>query len=418
MTLIKISKIYYGWLIVGALFLSSAIGVGTRQGFGVFVDTWGGDWEVNVSTISLAAAIGWLVNGLSAPILGQMADKYGPKRVLIFCTFVVSVGSILVASSFNVFTLSIYYGFLISFATGTGGPIGILLSKWFKKRRGVAMGAVMAGGSIGSLFFVPLLTFITINFSWQLAWIMVGFFGFVLVLPLSIFVLKDKPDEILQSVENQSNNNETEVEDGPLWGDKWSNAYNSKPMWQLSIGYFVCGITTASISVHFIKWAISENISPYEAAFSFSVLSAVNGISVIASGYFSDKFERKLILGMVYFVRGLAFLALILLTGKIALWTFAIVGGMSWLATVPLTTALTSEFYGYKKLGSLVGLINMSHQIGGAIAVLIFGMIYDYYGNYDLGLWVGVIALIIASLASFSIKEKQFSSRFYKPIEN
>ena len=62
-------------------------------------------------------------------------------------------------------------------------------------------------------------------------------------------------------------------------------------MWQLSIGYFVCGITTASISVHFIKWAISENISPYEAAFSFSVLSAVNGISVIASGYFSDKFE-------------------------------------------------------------------------------------------------------------------------------
>ena len=418
MTLIKISKIYYGWLIVGALFLSSAIGVGTRQGFGVFVDTWGGDWEVNVSTISLAAAIGWLVNGLSAPILGQMADKYGPKRVLIFCTFVVSVGSILVASSFNVFTLSIYYGFLISFATGTGGPIGILLSKWFKKRRGVAMGAVMAGGSIGSLFFVPLLTFITINFSWQLAWIMVGFFGFVLVLPLSIFVLKDKPDEILQSVENQSNNNETKVEDGPLWVDKWSNAYNSKPMWQLSIGYFVCGITTASISVHFIKWAISENISPYEAAFSFSILSAVNGISVIASGYFSDKFERKLILGMVYFVRGLAFLALILLTGKIALWTFAIVGGMSWLATVPLTTALTSEFYGYKKLGSLVGLINMSHQIGGAIAVLIFGMIYDYYGNYDLGLWVGVITLIIASLASFSIKEKQFSSRFYKPIEN
>ena len=122
-------------------------------------------------------------------------------------------------------------------------------------------------------------------------------------------------------------------------------------MWQLSIGYFVCGITTASISVHFIKWAISENISPYEAAFSFSILSAVNGISVIASGYFSDKFERRIILGLVYFVRGIAFLALILLTGKIALWTFAIVGGMSWLATVPLTTALTSEFYGYKKLG-------------------------------------------------------------------
>ena len=418
MTLNKISKINYGWFIVSALFLTSAIGVGTRQGFGVFVDTWGEDWEVNVSTISLAAALGWLVNGLAAPILGQMSDKYGPKSVMILCSIVISAGSILVATSFNIFTLSIYYGFLISFATATGGPVGILLSNWFKKRRGVAMGAVMAGGSIGSLFFVPLLTFITINFSWQLAWIMVGIFGFVLVLPLSVFVLKNKPDEIIQSVASQSNNNAAKVDAGPLWVDIWSNAYNSKPMWQLSIGYFVCGITTASISVHFIKWAISENISPYEAAFSFSILSAVNGISVIASGYFSDKFERRIILGLVYFVRGIAFLALILLTGKIALWTFAIVGGMSWLATVPLTTALTSEFYGYKKLGSLVGLINMSHQIGGAIAVLLFGMIYDYYGNYDLGLWVGVITLIIASLASFSIKEKQLSSRFYKPIEN
>ena len=97
----------------------------------MFVDTWGQDWEVNVSTISLAAALGWLVNGLAAPIIGQMSDKYGPKSVMILCSIVVSAGSILVASSFNVFTLSIYYGFLISFATATGGPVGILLSNWF-----------------------------------------------------------------------------------------------------------------------------------------------------------------------------------------------------------------------------------------------------------------------------------------------
>ena len=127
-------------------------------------------------------------------------------------------------------------------------------------------------------------------------------------------------------------------------------------------------------------------------------------------------FQRRYILAMVYFVRGLAFLCLLLLSGQIALWAFAIIGGMSWLATVPLTTALTSEIYGYKKLGSLVGLINMSHQIGGAGSVILFGMAYDYYGDYDLGLWVGVISLIIATIASFTIREKKFSSRFYNKI--
>ena len=416
--MLKQTNIYYGWLIVVALFLSMSLGIGTRQGFGIFVDLWSSEWKTNVSSISLAASIGWLVNGLAAPILGHLSDKYGPKIILIFSAIIISISSILVASSFNILTLSIYYGFLISFSTATGGPVGILLSKWFAKKRGLAMGAVMAGGSIGSLFFIPLLTFITLNFSWQLAWICMGSFGLIVVVPLFIIVLKNDPSEL----DNYGTNKEGEVnsnivEEGPLWVDKWTKAYKSKPMWQLSLGYFVCGITTASISVHFIKWAISQNISPSEAALSFGVLSGVNGVSVFCSGYFSDKFERRHILGMVYFVRGIAFLCLLLLSGQVALWTFAIIGGMSWLATVPLTTALTSEIYGYKKLGSLVGFINMSHQIGGAASVILFGVVFDYYGNYDLGLWVGVISLIIASIASISIGEKKFSSRFYnKPI--
>lgn len=416
---IRSKKIYYGWLIVGVIFLFNSIGIATRQGFGIFVDTWGAEWDVNVSSISLAAGIGWLVNGLANPIIGHLSDKYGPKIIMVFCSLVLSISSILVATSFNVFTLSFYYGFLISFATGTGGTIGIILSKWFAKRRGVAMGAVMAGGSIGSLFFIPILAFIVINYNWQLAWILVGLFGLILVVPTSIIVLKNDPKDInLSHEDSDQDGNQSSKESGPLWVDKWTTAYNSKPMWQLSLGYFVCGITTASISVHFIKWAISENISTSEAALSFGVLSAVNGVSVFCSGYFSDIFQRRIVLGLVYAIRGIAFLALLLFSGQLALWVFAIVGGMSWLATVPLTTALTSEIYGQKKLGSLVGLINMSHQLGGAGAVLLFGMVYDIFGNYDFGLWVGAIALVIASIASFSIREKRFSSRFHKRLAN
>jgi MFS family permease len=246
-----------------------------------------------------------------------------------------------------------------------------------------------------------------------------GLFGFIVVVPLFILVLKNDPSDLKNiPTDTIGEFSSSDIEEGPLWVDEWSKAYSSKPMWQLSIGYFVCGITTASISVHFINWAISENISPSEAAFSFGVLSAVNGISVFCSGYFSDKFERRYILSMVYFVRGIAFLALLLLSGQLALWAFAIIGGLSWLATVPLTTALTSEIYGYKKLGSLVGLINMSHQIGGAGSVILFGIVFDYYCNYDLGLWVGVITLLIASIASFTINERKFSSRFYDKKAN
>ena len=119
---------------------------------------------------------------------------------------------------------------MISFATGTGGPLGIILSKWFAKRRGVAMGAVMAGGSIGSLFFIPLLTFIALNYSWQLAWIVVGLFGMIFVVPLSIVVLKNEPKDIISNSNDLGSEvSESSKESGPLWVDKWTTAYNSKP---------------------------------------------------------------------------------------------------------------------------------------------------------------------------------------------
>ena len=67
--MLKQTDIYYGWLIVAALFLSTSLVIGTRQGFGIFIDLWSTEWGTNVSSISLAASIGWLVNGLAAPIL-------------------------------------------------------------------------------------------------------------------------------------------------------------------------------------------------------------------------------------------------------------------------------------------------------------------------------------------------------------
>ena len=98
-----------------------------------------------------------------------------------------------------------------------------------------------------------------------------------------------------------------------------------------------------------------------DAALAFALLSLINVIGVLLVGLISDRMQRKTLLGLVYIVRGLAFLSLILLPGASALWAFAIIGGMSWLATVPLTTSLAADFYGVKKLGTLAGLINMAH---------------------------------------------------------
>jgi len=145
------------------------------------------------------------------------------------------------------------------------------------------------------------------------------------------------------------------------------------------------------------------------------VLSGINAGGVLVVGLLSDRWQRKNLLGAVYLVRGLGFVLLIVLPGSTAIWAFAVVGGMSWLATVPLTASLTADVYGVRNLGTLFGFANMAHQLGGAAAVMLFGWAFTVWGSYDITFAIGALALLGAGIVSLSIREKQDSVR-YSPV--
>jgi sugar phosphate permease len=420
----KRGGIFYGWYIVAALFFASFLAIGSRQGFGVFVKTWEEEWGVTTAASSVAAAIGWLANGFSQPLVGYLTDKYGGRPVLVISLAVMAVATIAVATVSNLFGLIILYGFVISFASGGISPAtsGVVIARWFDRKRGTAMSVLIAGGSVGGLVVVPFLSFVLVEFSWQMAWIIVGVLALGLGIPLLLLVVRSRPQDLglnidgdASPVEGSDDQQITVQPVGQKFVERWQEALESKPIWQLSFAYFVCGITTASISVHYVRWAVSEDISTGTAALAFGVLSGINAGGVLVVGWLSDKFQRKKLLGAVYLVRGVAFLSLIFLPGSSALWAFAVIGGMSWLATVPLTASLTADVYGVRNLGTLFGLANMSHQIGGATAVMLFGWAFTQLGSYDLAFGVGAATLLAAGLVSLSIREKQLSVR-YAPV--
>ena len=171
-------------------------------------------------------------------------------------------------------------------------------------------------------------------------------------------------------------------------------------------------VTTASITVHYVRWALSEGIAPTTAALAFGLLSAINAAGVLAIGILSDRLPRRVLLGVVYLIRALAFVLLVVLPGPSALWAFAVVGGASWLATVPLTSSLTADVYGLRRLGTLVGMANFFHQVGGALAVYLFGLAFDLWDSYDLAFLVGAGLLVAAGLLSLSIRERRWSVRY------
>ena len=411
---------------VAALFFATFVVVGVRQGFGVFVLTWEEEFGASTTAISAAAAVGWVVNGVSQPFMGALTDRVGARRVLIFGMLGMGVSTMLVAASTNPYILAFTYGLLVSFASGAISftPTGALLSRWFVRKRGRAMSMLTVGGSVSGMVMVPFLAYFLLSASWQTVWLVLGVLILGLGLPVLLVIVRSSPEDMGLlpdgdteeiAIEGRAAPAPRIVAVGPLATDSWRDSFKSAPMWQLSLAYWVCGITTASIAVHYVRWASSEDISTSTAALAFGLLSGINALGVLFVGAISDRMQRKTLLGLVYLVRGVAFLSLLLLPGSVALWAFAVVGGMSWLATVPLTTSLAADVYGVRKIGTLAGLINMAHQLGGGAAVLIFGFVFDKWGTYDPSFAAGAVFLLMAGIVSLSIREKRYSVR-YSPV--
>ncbi len=419
------SGLFYGWYVVGALFFATFLVVGTRQGFGVFVETWEEEWGVSVGRISVAASVGWLLNGLVQPFLGRLVDRVGGRPVVLVSMTVMGAAFIAMAFVTNVWMLTVLYGVVISSAAGGISPsmTGVFVVRWFQRSRGTAMSVLVSGGSVGGLVLVPFLTYLFLATNWQTAWVTAGVISLALGVPLLWGIVRSDPSDVGLHPDGDSDDEVASVlasggsviPRGPLNCARWQDSFRSAPIWQLSVAYWVCGVTTASIAVHFVRWAGSEGISPGTAALAFGLLSGINAASVMFVGSISDRMQRKTLLSAVYVVRGVGFLSLILFPGPVALWAFAIIGGGSWLATVPLTSSLTADVYGVRHVGTLGGLILMTHQFGGAAAVVLFGMAFDRWASYDAAYWVSVVLLLLAGLLAFSIREKTLSAR-YAPV--
>lgn len=416
------SGIFYGWFIVAASFFVIMMTMGARNGVGVFVLPMSEEFSWSRSTISLAAALGILINGVSQPVLGNLYDRVGGRKLILWGATVIGLSAVLLAFTFNIAYFIFVFGIIMAVAMSAGSITtgAVIVSKWFQRKRATAIGITAAGASVGGLILVPFTTYLIELLNWRYGWAVLGGMILVLVLPVAYFVLRNSPADMgLQpdgddAPGNSSDRGRRPV--GPLEVDQWRHAFRSWPMWQLCGTYFVCGFTTLIMAFHFVPNAVESGFSPATAATAFGVLSAMNTIGVISVGPFADRLGNKTLLGLVYLFRGVGYILLLTLPGQWGLWIFAIVGGASWIATVPLTTGLTADIYGLKKVGTLSGMIFLSHQIGGSIGIQFGGIMRDLTGSYDAPFAASAALLFLASMLAFLIQERRYSVK-YQPVQ-
>jgi predicted MFS family arabinose efflux permease len=184
------------------------------------------------------------------------------------------------------------------------------------------------------------------------------------------------------------------------------------PLWQLNASYFVCGMTVSLFSIHFIPFATDRGFALETAARAFGLMAMCSMAGSLLTGAISDRVGRKNVLGFAYLIRAGTFALLLLWHHEMALYVFAVVGGLVWLATPAPVIALTGEIYGLRSLGTLGSVSLLAHQIGGGVSVWLAGRLYDATGGYDIPFLLATVALLGASLISFGIAERRYSTRY------
>ena len=395
-------------LIAGCLIIMISFAI--RSSFGLFQIPVAGEFGWLRSEFSLAIAIQNLFWGIGQPMFGALAEKYGDRKAIVAGIFCYALGLFLSAFAITPGQhqlLEMVIGFGIA-GTGFGLILAIVGRATSDRHRSVALGITTAAGSVGQLIGPPVAQSLLASMPWQDVFMV--FAGIILVTLLFVKRLKvPRPTVTSNTAADES------------LGVVVKRAVKDPTFIFLFVGFFSCGYQLAFITAHFpaLITEMCSAISPASliqslgvtttsglGAMAIALIGLANIGGTILAGWLGNRYSRKYLLASIYALRTL--ISVIFIMNPItpeAVVLFSVLMGALWLATVPLTAGLIGHIYGLKYMGTLYGLVFLSHQIGGFLGVWLGGALYDYYGDYIMVWWIGIAVGLFSALIHLPVNE-------------
>ncbi len=408
-------RIYYGWIVLAAVVFVMLGGSGIRAVFGVFIKPIEAEFGWTRAQLSGAAALSLFVLGAVGPMVGWLADVWGPRRVMLLSTIVLGVGAVL--ASFVDHLWQMYGAAGVLMAAGAGG-LGIattstIAARWFVARRGLIIGILGGAMSAGQMLVIPFSMVLISLYGWRASFLWLGVGILVLTLPIILGFVRDDPAE--KGLKPYGAGTAAGAAFGGVKDERRvpvSEAMGVPAFWLLAVTFFVCGYTSNGLVLtHLVPHAAEHGFSQMDAAQALGLMGAMNIVGTIASGWICDRFGRKGPLAFYYGVRGLSLIFLLYVWNVPSLHVFAAIFGLNYISTVPPTTTLTANIFGRLSVGALSGWIYFSHQVGSALGAWAGGAIFDATGSYSWAFVSAAALAFIASGLSLLIKEVPISAR-------
>ena len=400
---------YYGWVIVGVVFVSMAIGVNARTAFSLLFPPILEEFRWDRGVTAGAFSFGFLLSAFMSPLLGRLMDRAGPRLVMEMGVVLLAAGLLLAPLTTEAWHLYATLGVLLgggSVCLGYSGQ-SLFLPNWFVRKRGLATGIAFAGVGVGSIILLPGdaacdreptagapragRSACSPSFSWR---------------PINLLLRKRPEDMGLlpdgdAAPEASAAPKPSNVVD-PAWAAiDWTlgRAMRTARFWWIAIGYFLGLYAWYAVQVHQTKYLIEIGFSPTLAAWALGFVSLVGIPGQIALGHISDRIGREWVwtAGMLGFAACyLLLLALQAFPSPVLLYLMVIAQGVLGYGVTSVFAAIVAEIFQGKHYGTIFGTVMLVAISGGAAGPWLTGVLFDTYGNYTLAFWIGVAA----SLAS------------------
>ncbi|NYT25827.1 MFS transporter [Alcaligenaceae bacterium] len=381
------------WLMVGAslvLFLS----LGVRHGFGLFLLPMSSEFGWGRGVFAFALALQNLIWGITQPITGALADRFGARRIIVIGGLLYAAGLVLMGFADSPLFLSVSAGVLIGIGlSGTSFSVllGVVGRAVPPEKRSMAMGIAAAAGSFGQFAMLPGSLGLIEWLGWSAALIVLGLMV-ALILPLAAMV-RDRP----------------QLSQGPqqTLGQALREACGHSGFRLLAFGFFVCGFQVVFIGVHLPTYLIDKNLPAIVGTTVLALVGLFNVFGTYIAGWLGGYHSKPRLLSAIYLARAVVIALFIMV--PVSAWTayaFGIAMGLLWLSTVPLTNGTVATMFGVRNLSMLGGIVFLLHQIGSFLGGWLGGYLFDRTGSYDLVWQISILLSVVAAALNWPIREQ------------
>ena len=394
-------RIFYGWVIVFTAGIGLLLGYAPVfvYSFSVFIKSLAQDFHTSRTSISFAFTLANVMQSVGAPLIGRLVDRFGAHKVIVPSTVIFG----LVIISFKYFSTSLwqlYAFFIVIGLIGTGTapvPYGIVVSRWFDRRRGLALGLMMMGLSSGAILMPPIAQRLIVLFGWRTAYAIVGFVVLAISVPVVGIFLKDSPEKMGLQPDGEPDLNTGSIERKNEQGVTWSVARREPTFWFLASAFFLLGASVHACVIHLVPMLTDRGISVERAAFASSLLGVALLIGRVFTGYFLDRFFGPYVAMLLF--SGVAVGISLFLTGaggSLPLLAVFLVGlGMG--AEADIIAYLTSRYFGLRSFGEIYGYLFATFTLAGALGPVLMGVGFDHLGSYRAPLLFFLAATLVAT---------------------